>query len=50
MNEIEFLRFIDTQLENLKMDVLYWTTKSKLIEIIEDIRNGIRWQLEEEGA
>ena len=50
MNEVEFLKFIDSQLEQLKMNVLYGTTKSQLIEIIEDIRKGIRWQLDEDGA
>ena len=50
MNEIEFLKFIDSQLESLKMDILYGDTKSSLIEVVEDIRKGIRWQLEEDGA
>ena len=48
MNEIEFLNFIDTQLESLKASILYGDNKFSLIELIEDIRKGIRWQLEEE--
>lgn len=50
MNEADFLKLVDTQLEELKMGILYGDTKSSLIALIEDIRTGIRWQLEEEAG